>query len=63
MPTLTNQILEAESSRSSATQEIPRIMEPKVSLSCSQERIFRLYPEPDESTSQPPTLFCNPLRS
>jgi len=32
-------------------------MEPKDSLSCSQQPATGLHPKPDESTSHPHTLF------
>jgi hypothetical protein len=32
-------------------------MEPEVSLPCSQETAFFLYPEPDESSPHPQNIF------
>jgi len=31
-------------------------MEPEISLQCSQNPVISLYPEPDESSPQLPTL-------
>jgi len=43
-----------ETNRSSANQEIPRILWPQGSLPHSQETAARPYPEPEKSSSCPP---------
>jgi phage terminase small subunit len=47
----------SEPTSNSASQEIPHIYEPKVSLACSQETTTGSYPEPVESSPCVPTLF------
>jgi hypothetical protein len=46
-----------EANSHSASQEIPRFMEPKGSLPRSQQPATGLYLEPDESNPHLPTLF------
>jgi hypothetical protein len=50
-----------EADSRSVSQEIPRLMEPKDSVPCSQEPATGPCPEPDESTPHPPTLFYYPF--